>query len=963
MSDRGRDQVSAKLGPLYAWRLPSATEAKAEKGAAAGSQPSGPVVLEGAAAQEALAAAGPVEPSGPGGLLDTAGPAGVLGQAVGADDTDGPDEIDPSEARRLWFSQAEEIAALVDQAWELPTSGPPESAAAAAPTAPSDAPQRDATGRVIALATGSPFLMTALSLAHPLQTVRLLRLALRHHRALGEPVQRQMLSLCLPTHLSHPETADLLVEVAQGGATDFARWLGFPLSARGTVEEGENEPLTFLEYGHLTPRLCQIIDDPDASWDSRELATEWLLLSCTMAALPTLRRALSLPHLGVRFRALAVLLHSFSPPEVTADDLQFLVSDLFVHPPQALRNPPVLTRDGLVDYPETLTQAICWLHPPEVATALLRILRAEDVPQALYRGTCDDSWALAALAAAYPDRALPHVDSYLMQPSVLARCSGIAAATHLSEPLARPRLFRAAMDGAPIVAGTARAAWEQLYGEPFEPGIGLGHDAAREAQLELGPLADLLDGPPSALFSSRLSILRSESDAARQAILQVLLDEAPSREALALLTFALTDETLLFKRHRKRLPADRQGLMSLLYRRFGQDGLHALCKLADLYPAPGGTGGLMPLLQLAERGRLRRRDAAPLQALAARRLIADGPEAQRLALLILSYVGTPDSLREVLLDRVVAADRDGLASLAAEVLARRARDPILATELRARIESACRARDYSLLSRWVEALPPRAAWTLRLAQSLLSRFVAVDSDLTIPPDLTTSPATAQITDTAPQPATGMAMALQKAIGRCVEHLHAARRLPADWLDRALAAPEGRAFLVAAPLLQNESDLTPPRRAALVAALRSTAHGGGAALEAAVTLLRLKQETVPDDPRLMQLLQTTHGARRARLLGMMLFRQPLTPLLTPFLNACLCTEDPAEAASIATLLGGATAQRHRAYLRRILPSIRVPSLADHLQRQLGPAPDVSAEPDRYWQDRRPLPRRPRDEHPE
>ena len=51
--------------------------------------------------------------------------------------------------------------------------------------------------------------------------------------------------------------------------------------------------------------------------------------------------------------------------------------------------------------------------------------------------------------------------------------------------------------------------------------------------VELGPLAELLDGPPSDLLPSRLAILRGESDEARQAMIEVLLHEAPSRAALA----------------------------------------------------------------------------------------------------------------------------------------------------------------------------------------------------------------------------------------------------------------------------------------------------------------------------------------------------------------------------------------------------------------------------------------------
>ena len=405
MSDQGSDQVSPKLSPQYAWRVQGLGNDKSL------TQSSGIVVIEEDAAEAALAA--------------------EMGLEAAAD-TATSTVLDSQEANRMWFAPAEEISALTDKAWSLSRSA--------------DSDAAELTERLIAQATESPFLMTALSVAHPLQTVRLLRLALRYYQTLGESAHSQMLALCLPAHLTHPETTELLIEVAQAGDQDFGHWLGFPLSA-DSHDDDQPEPMTFLEYSHLTPRLCEIIDNEQSSWESRELATEWLLLSCTIAALPTLRRALRVPHLGVRWRALAVLLHSFSPCELSVADLQFLIADLFEHPPPMMRGTLALTRKGLTDYPDCLTQAIARLRPPDTVDSLLRIIRAEDTPRALYRGSCGDRWALSALAAAYPERALEHIDSYLQRSSSHSRYYAIDAVVQLPEALARPRLFRAAMDG------------------------------------------------------------------------------------------------------------------------------------------------------------------------------------------------------------------------------------------------------------------------------------------------------------------------------------------------------------------------------------------------------------------------------------------------------------------------------------------------------------------------------------
>lgn len=884
MSNQGSDNVSSKLSQQYAWRLQGLDEKEASAGTAQGI-----VVVEEAAEAEDVAAA------------------------------DGESPLDELQQYALQPGLVDEVAALTDEAWGLSAASSTDA-------------QQELTETLIGQASSSPVLIAKLSVKHPLQTVRLLRLVRRYHRVLDASVQDQLSEMCLFASFTHPETTELLVELAQAGELEFAHRLGFALRALEPDDETPQSP-ALLEYHQLTPRLCAIIDNEAASWDSRALATEWLLLSCTIAALPTLRRALRLPHQGVRWRALAVLLYSFSPAELQAEDLQFLIDDLFEHPPLSLRDTLVLNRPGLGDYADTLTAAILRLRPPGVAQSLLRLLRGENVSRALYRSPCGDGWALATLAGGYPEQALQWVDRDLSSSYSLYRYRGIGAVRELPEALARPRLFRAAMDAAPLVASGARRAWEQRYGSPFEPGLELTGDLTARARLELGPLADLLESPPSEAMFSRLAILRGESEEARQAMLEVLLDEAPAQESLALLVFAMADSSLLLTRLRKRLPKDYQALCRAVCRRFGAPGLRALCLLADCYPGPNGDGGLLPLLGIARRSRLRRADLAPLRELAARRLQTSGPEAGHTALMILQDLGAPDSLREHLLARVETNDPRALYYAAAGVLAQRPRDRELAASLPVRIEAAYQAQDMRMLRHLVVALPSRAAWAQQLARSILSRWSAQGS-------------------AAPMNCDTKEMHWQDAAEHCLKLLHTANLLPPHWLDAALQAPEHRDFLIATGLLREDSDLTPARRAALAAALVSTAHGGAAALESAVTLLRLNQETTEDDPRLLHLLAKTQGEWRARLLGMMLYRQPLTLALQPFLEQCLCTEDPEEAESMMSDLHRLIAEGHRELLSQLLPKIQVAALANELRHELSPRHEVSS----YWCDKQPSRRR-------
>ena len=135
-----------------------------------------------------------------------------------------------------------------------------------------------------------------------------------------------------------------------------------------------------------------------------------------------------------------------------------------------------------------------------------------------------------------------------------------------------------------------------------------------------GVATRLLDGRPSDRFVSRLLVLRGRARDARLAMMRVLLREAPDREALVLLTFALGDDELWHCGGRERLPWDAAGWCKRLVSRFGTPAIAALAVLAERYPNEAHGGWLQALTELVSRGAIPKRDAGPIRDVALARL-------------------------------------------------------------------------------------------------------------------------------------------------------------------------------------------------------------------------------------------------------------------------------------------------------------------------------------------------------
>ena len=468
----------------------------------------------------------------------------------------------------------------------------------------------------------------------PVQAVRLLRLLLRYAPTLTPRQREQLLRVTAFVPLDHPETADLLVEVARAGDR---------LMCRALFSEDDWVPAVGDEKA-LVARLADVVDE-GPTYASRLVAIE------TMArfeerdvAIPALRRALYLPSFAIRAAALHALATA-RPCAVTAEDLTLVLRDLVAHAPP----------DGLVEeeleeqertFADAVIEALAHVQPEEAAEALLDWIDAEY--EALW---LDAGWATEALAVAFPEAAAAMVDHWLACSQTYQRTKALAALARLPDEMAGPRLELAATDPAPAVRDPARQQWLERFARPCPVDV---------RRLVGG---GLLEGSPSDEFVSTLAVMQGRVPQARHAMARALLAKEPNRESLVLLLQLLGDHA----ESGEPLPSQtEEGLAATIVRRFGAAGVEGLCAVAERFPEPESFGWTRRLGDLVERGAITPQDFGPVRALAARHVA--NPEAGQLddSLRLLALVGTPEELLERVL--AIALD-DGPGSYAARKLA------------------------------------------------------------------------------------------------------------------------------------------------------------------------------------------------------------------------------------------------------------------------------------------------------
>lgn len=435
------------------------------------------------------------------------------------------------------LARLRELAARIDRVWK--TSGKTQAAATIALVGEVEFDLRTLVGL-----SGAPELC-----------VRFARLVARHYRRLPSQLRRSVGHALGFLELGGPEVGALLVEVATLGD----RSLSFG------IERAMRKREAWREARSAVPELGRLVIE-GKRWEARRLAVRYLAGANTPEAVAFLRRALRLPHLGLRCEAL----RSLEPDkgEVTEDDVRFLVEDAVDHPlDEGFEERQRRLTD---DYPKAILRALRFVQPPGLTQHLERIVTHDCAHIRRERHGLDDGWALAALAIIEPARARPWIRRRLIGESDVY--DAVHAALELPEAEGL-ELLGSWVTGADRAAiEWARRLWAERYGRELP---------LPEGERVFDGLAPL-EGPPSERFLSRLSVLRSGPDEARSALVEVLLGEpADDHETFVLLTFLLGRSSSLYWLKAPSAPKLSDEWAALLLDRYGSKGERVLMELAE----------------------------------------------------------------------------------------------------------------------------------------------------------------------------------------------------------------------------------------------------------------------------------------------------------------------------------------------------------------------------------------------
>jgi len=734
------------------------------------------------------------------------------------------------------------LAAAIAEAWALPLQQ-------------QDASLR-ATKRVLVRADRLGDAIAAMD-AHPLESVRLVRLIVRHAPSMTRRQRDRARLVAATMSLQHPETADLVVEVARAADRDIA-------SVLLPDEYGEPRELEWAFDGDsLAVRLADVIDTAAAS-AARCVALDLIVaIPSRAAAVPALRRALRTADLGVRARAAHALVHA-SPPAMAEDDIVDLLRDL------ASRAPPGEIDDDDREESERLLAdavllALAQVQPAEAEEALLDIIDAEHDVLWL-----DAGWATEALAVAYPETAAAMVDHWLKCARSRDRSRALPALERLPDVLAEPRLRLAASDPALVVREAARSQWLQR----FQRGCPVG-----SADI-LG--AGLLAAPPSGRFAARLGVMQGRVREARRVMARALLGEAPDAEALVLLLELVGDDSESVEPAVSPV-AGHEPWAETIVARFGEIGVRGLCALATRFPEPESFGWMRRLGDLVERGAIHRSQFEPVRELAARHVNSEDSGRVDDALRLLALVGAPPQV----IDRVLAlALDDDLGSSIARSLV---------------VAWPDRAIDARLTSEMALALAGREWTRLRNAS-----WAALERG---------APAAPVIAQRVLEVAEHEPDAVDAAI-ECARRLRDAGVLGGRWVRAALARPESPIFVVAARAWRKDPEL----RRLLEGALASPARGGASAVQAAIALLNAEPPLPPRDRRLAAILTSAVPGQRAELLHAMCVHGAPFGVVGPHLEGLLVSHDPDVTGRLVGVAPWLRSPRARALLARMAPQV-------------------------------------------
>jgi hypothetical protein len=599
----------------------------------------------------------------------------------------------------------------------------------------------------------------------PVEAVRLLRLLVRYAAPMTRKQRERALSVASLMPLDHPETADLLVDIARAGDR--------PLADAIFAEEGWIPGVG--DEDALVARLADVIDD-GPTHDARAVAIEIVArFEGREPARDPLRRALRLPSFAVRARALDALATT-TPCLLGPEDLVQVLRDLVTHaPPDPLAGGEEREHDERL-FADAVLGALAHVHPDDAAEALLDWIDAEH--DALW---LDAGWATEALAVGFPDTGAVMADHWLRCARAHDRMRALGALERLPDELARPRLELAAADPSSTVREPARRQWLARFGQPFpvSPRTLIG--------------GALLAADPGDRFPSRLGVLQGRVGDARQAMARALLAEAPDPAALVLLLQLVADDT----ESAEPLSSSREGgWAQTIVERFGAEGVNGLCAIAARFPEPEIFGWMRRLGDLVERGVIAREHTAPLRELAARHVLSEDAGQVDDSLRLLALVGAPPTL----LDRVlVLALSDDLGSWEARKLIVAWPDRTTDARLSSEMALALADRDWSRVENasWM-ALGRGASAARVVAQRVLEVVVAEEGAL------------------------GAAVT-------CARGLRQLRALDDAWAAAALGQPESSLFVVAARAWRGSPAVRAELEAALASPARGGSSAAEAAL--------------------------------------------------------------------------------------------------------------------------------------
>jgi hypothetical protein len=731
----------------------------------------------------------------------------------------------------------------------------------------------------------------------PLQSIRLLRLALRCRDAISPDVWEAAWTSAAWLDYNHAELLELLIEVAKAAESSLTTALMLAVS--------EQRWKTVGRMPGAIARLARVIDE-GPGYAARSIAINWIfhIGSGGRAAVPALRRALREPHFVLRYHALDVLDEHF-PDQIQAEDVMFLLEDTVRHaPPDRLHDEE---GDRANHYlPRMLERAVVRLRPKGGVEPLIALIDGRCATRWHLAPGLDAPWALCVLAAAYPEHALPHIDRRLAHVSRDRREMAVEALTRLPDELARPRLVLAAADGMPEIAERAQAIWLERYAEicPRDPMAGVE--------------TSLLDGPPSETMRSRLDMLRTAPLEARAAMIEVLLGEAPDPEALALLLFVAIDSRIWERKLRPGLPEYRETFCCALFEGFGTRAIDGLLALEARFPE-GRFGWFHALAGMLTGSKVKLPESTHpgLRATAARRLVNPNWRPDFDAVNVLAHIGPPLELA----DRLWRLARDPEQSNYFREVSVRALVLLPAGDGAGRLDAAVAAEMEAAF-----AVPdiPRFALAAMVG---FGRKLALASELS-------ERALARFGPARPEDPRVI-----EALTACFEALVNAGHLPATARREALGQPGTYLCAVAARHAQRRK-IDDAEIAALQALL--TSDDPACAAEAACVLLG-HDIIAADRPGLHDIAARAPSAQRAELLFRMRMRGAAVLELWPLIKPLLTSPDPDVIEPLMHLTYELDKEGLHEELRELMPRVVHPDMHREIEDLF------DREQDPYWDD--------------